>query len=350
MVRAAAKRKLSIDARPRGPEGPLASHALQGRPILGHLLELADELGEFHGPIAVHARADEHPQLRSVLEELNGPPVELRTGPPPEASLILRADRLYDPRRLRRAFRRGNDLETAVIWRLDAQHGLEGAEAELIRRRTYQPIGKYWALLPARVLARLLAPTRVRPNALTLLAASLMLVAAGLVAAGLVGGWARYAAAACLAVALVLDTADGHLARLQGTSTAFGRWLDSTLDEVADLALHSAIAWAAFQRTGMPAWLLVGLAYVCGKHLFLQSSAEWDQISAAGAEAGSRAVAVRRKVPLSTRLVRGLGHADLRWHLWIVLAAVGRLEVALVAYSAYYPLRMLAGVPGKRRS
>jgi hypothetical protein len=41
-------------------------------------------------------------------------------------------------------------------------------------------------------------------------------------------------------------------------------------------------------------------------------------------------------------LARFAGHADLRWHLWIVLAAVGRLELALVAYAAYYPARSVA--------
>jgi hypothetical protein len=38
-----------------------------------------------------------------------------------------------------------------------------------------------------------------------------------------------------------------------------------------------------------------------------------------------------------------LGHADVRWHLWIVLAALGRLDAALVAYAVYYPARSLAG-------
>ena len=37
------------------------------------------------------------------------------------------------------------------------------------------------------------------------------------------------------------------------------------------------------------------------------------------------------------------GHADVRWHLWIVLALLGRLDLALVAYAAYFPLRALGG-------
>ena len=60
----------------------------------------------------------------------------------------------------------------------------------------------------------------------------------------------RWLASASLAAALVLDTSDGHLARLQGTASEFGRWLDANLDELGDMALHAAIAWAAFARDG----------------------------------------------------------------------------------------------------
>jgi hypothetical protein len=45
--------------------------------------------------------------------------------------------------------------------------------------------------------------------------------------------------------------------------------------------------------------------------------------------------------------VRLIGHADVRWHLWIVLAAIGRLDVALVFYAAYFPLRALGSAVGK---
>src|SRR6266436_9101612 len=71
--------------------------------------------------------------------------------------------------------------------------------------------------------------------------------------------------AAALALALVLDTADGHLARLQGTASEFGRWLDALLDELSDMALHAAIAWAAFARDRVPLWLILGMLYGMGK-------------------------------------------------------------------------------------
>src|SRR4051812_22270053 len=213
---------LVIDARPRGPHGPLAGERVLGRPVLDHLLDLANDFGD--GPVAVHARLDEHEKLRQMVGDRGAGRLRMVTGPPPENAAILRSDRLYDASRLRKALRRGRDPESAVIWRLDRPRALAGADDELIRRRTYQPIGRFWALAPARLLARLLRPTRVRPNAVTLASGVLFLAATGLVAFGGSSWLARALASAGLAVALILDTSDGHLARLQGTASAFGRW------------------------------------------------------------------------------------------------------------------------------
>ncbi len=55
----------------------------------------------------------------------------------------------------------------------------------------------------------------------------------------------------------------------------------------------------------------------------------------------------KRVVDRIVEVVRLLGHADLRWHLWIVLAFLGRLEVALAAYALYFVLRSLAGLMRK---
>jgi phosphatidylglycerophosphate synthase len=155
-------------------------------------------------------------------------------------------------------------------------------------------------------------------------------------------------AAACLALALVLDTADGHLARLQGTATPFGRWLDAFLDELADLALHGATAWACFARGGQPAWLLLGMAYIGGKYLFVFGNTTW---AADGARpTGASPSPATANAPALRSFAHALGHADLRWHLWIVLALAGRLDVALWLYTAYFPARAAAGAIRKWRS
>jgi hypothetical protein len=349
---------LAIDARPRGPRGPIAAEVVLGRTMIGHLAELAMELAPEGEPVAVHARPEEHRAISELVGDRVRSRLVLMAGPPRADAAVLRTDRYYDRSRLRRRLSRGRSPESAVIWRLDRPEALRSADEELTRRLTYQPIGKYWAFPLAERLAEWLRPTRVRPNAVTIASAALMMTAAWLVAAGV----GDLAAAACMAVALVLDTADGRLARLQGTSSAFGRWLDEFLDEMVDLVLHAAIAWSAFARDGRPLWLMLGIAYASGKYLFrVQSSPADDPEPRPTGGMPTKTWACRREAPAPVRshahadvgmppghspalvtLVRALGHADLRWHLWIVLAAVRRLDLALAAYAVYFPARALA--------
>ena len=102
----------------------------------------------------------------------------------------------------------------------------------------------------------------------------------------------------------MLDTADGRLARLQGTSSAFGRWLDQVLDELADMVLHAAIAWAAFCRDGQPGWLLLGILYASSKYLFQVQSLLGEELE--GDDETSGGSAGRHRSPRSGSRI-GLG-------------------------------------------
>ncbi len=359
---------LVIDARPRGPRGLLASELVLGRPVLSHLVEQVIAVASPGDPIAVHAREDEHALLQDLMTAENtSQRVMFFTGPPRADAAIMRTDRLYDLHRLRRAVRHGGDLETAVIWRLDRPRSLAAAEEELKRRLTYQPLGRFWAFSLAESLAAVLETSSVRPNHLTLAAAALMLAASAIVALGGTGYASSIATALALATALVLDTADGRLARLQGTSSAFGRWLDQVLDEFADVALHGAIAWSVFQSSGQVYWLVIGMLYLGGKYVFmiesltgleLEAGTTWERraktegkvalvLDPAHALAPSRPARPPGLVRAARRLLALVGHADLRWHLSIALAVLGRLDLALVGYAIYFPLRAIAGVARK---
>ena len=333
---------LVIDARPRGPSGLLAGECVLGRPVIEHLVDLAESIGE--GPVAIHARQDEHERIAALLADRPSNRYRLSLGPPPEDAAILRSDRFYDLPRLRRALRRGQNVESAVIWRIDGPQALAGASDEIERRRSFQPMGRYWATRPATALARRLVSTRIRPNHLTLASGSLMLLAATSVAMGH-GVWiGQIVPALALALALVLDTADGHLARLQGTASDFGRWLDGFLDETGDMILHAAIAWAAYARTGQVVLLITGMAYAMAKFLFVFGSQTGTSLQSTGAVLPNRPTGRFRS------LVHLAGHADLRWHLWIVLAALGRLDLALGAYTIYFLGRAFGGALRKAGS
>ncbi|AMV39846.1 CDP-alcohol phosphatidyltransferase family protein [Planctomyces sp. SH-PL62] len=343
---------LVIDARPSGPRGLLAAEVFMGRSVLSHLVEQALDLVGPGRAIAVLAGRGQIADLAPLLRDAEADRVTLVDAAPTVGAAVLRTDRLYDGRRLKRAVSRGRDPESAAFWRLDRPEALAGAEQELNRRLNYQPLGRYWAFPIADRLAAALRPTRVGPNALTLAAGGLMLAGAALVACGGSGWTVRAITALAFAAALVLDTADGRLARLQGSCSAFGRWLDQVLDELADVALHAAIAWAAFAATMEPIWLVLGMLFASGKYMFLIQSLTGEAMeksSPRGAEAPRPARCGRLAwiVGPVRSLVGGMGHADLRWHVWIVLAAVGRLDAALVAYAAYFPLRALAGIARK---
>lgn len=335
---------LAIDARPRGPRGLMAAEVVLGRTMIDHLAELAAALSPPGQPVAVHACPEDHRELGALIGARGRSTLVLVPGAPRDDAVVLRTDRFYDLGRLRRRMKRGGSSEAAALWRIDRPEALLVADEELTHRLTYQPLGKYWAFPIARRLAELLRPTAVRPNAVTLVSAALMLCAAGLVAGGASGPTAVAAIAGSLAAALVLDTADGMLARLQGTCSAFGRWLDEFLDELVDLALHAAIAWSAFLRDGRPVWLLLGMLYVSGKYLFRVESSLADELG--GANRGPHATLGPARI-VRDRGIRGLvrlaGHADIRWHLWILLAALGRLDLGLVAYAIYFPARTMAG-------
>jgi CDP-diacylglycerol--glycerol-3-phosphate 3-phosphatidyltransferase len=93
--------------------------------------------------------------------------------------------------------------------------------------------GGGWLL---RHVVRGLAATGLTPNMFTFLGLAVNSWAAALFAMG------RFPqAAAVLFLAAFLDMADGQVARLVGRVTAFGAFLDSTLDRYADLALYMGL-------------------------------------------------------------------------------------------------------------
>ena len=95
-----------------------------------------------------------------------------------------------------------------------------------------------------------LARTRVTPNALTVSGVSLCLVAAVLVPFEnrdqLLYYWLG---AGIFVLGSILDILDGALARVGGSSTVFGAFLDSTTDRVGEGAMLAAIA-LVFARNG----------------------------------------------------------------------------------------------------
>jgi CDP-diacylglycerol--glycerol-3-phosphate 3-phosphatidyltransferase len=107
-------------------------------------------------------------------------------------------------------------------------------------------------------VARLLLRARVRPNQLTVLGLGVSIVAAQ----AFFQGRLRLAAA-LLAVAGLFDFFDGSLARLAGSESAFGAFLDSVVDRYSDLVVLLGIV-LFYERKDDPAGVFFTMATLVG--------------------------------------------------------------------------------------
>ncbi|BCJ42188.1 hypothetical protein GCM10010168_92880 [Actinoplanes ianthinogenes] len=104
-----------------------------------------------------------------------------------------------------------------------------------IRERTYKPIDAWWTVLLVDPLAsrlvRIVAPYRwITPNVLTLIAT---IIGVGAMVSFAQGDQQWLIVGAILFhLSFVVDCMDGKIARLNGTGTVFGQWLDFVLDRV----------------------------------------------------------------------------------------------------------------------
>ena len=126
----------------------------------------------------------------------------------------------------------------------------------------------------AAVLADALARTPISANQVTLAGAALGALAGLLIASGARGafGWAAF----CLFASMVLDCADGQLARLRGGGTRLGRALDGISDYTTATALHLGM-WSHLSATGVlfrerlvDGWGLVAWMLIAGASMSVQ--------------------------------------------------------------------------------
>jgi phosphatidylglycerophosphate synthase len=118
-----------------------------------------------------------------------------------------------------------------------------------------EPIDVWVHRPPAYVLARLLLPTPVSPNLVTIGSILVGCAAGVLIVLSFPG---HLPAAGCLIFcSAVLDCCDGQLARLRKTSSALGRMLDGVADLVVSTVVVGGGAWLVLRKYHEPTWLLL---------------------------------------------------------------------------------------------
>ncbi len=126
-------------------------------------------------------------------------------------------------------------------------------------RKTLKPLDveepvDVWIHRPlAYVLTRVLYPTPISPNAVTVIS----------IVFGLIAGfslfvafpWHMQVAGLAIFLSAIFDCADGQLARMRGTSSAFGRMLDGCADLVVSVAAVGGAMWIVWSKHNHPWWV-----------------------------------------------------------------------------------------------
>lgn len=101
------------------------------------------------------------------------------------------------------------------------------------------------------------------PNAVTVLSAAVSAVGIALLIALPVSPLLGVAVAVLFAAGYALDSADGQVARLSGTGSIAGEWLDHVVDAIRTPAQHLAVLAALWLHTSLGAWALIVAAAYC---------------------------------------------------------------------------------------
>jgi hypothetical protein len=166
-----------------------------------------------------------------------------------------------------------------------------------VKARTAKERDSWWTVLLVDPLAlrltRLVAPLRwLTPNRITLIAFTFGMLAAVCFAQAS-RGW-LIAGAVLYYIGFLWDCVDGKIARLNGTGTIFGMWLDYILDQVRIIICVSALFGAQYLATRNVAYLVVGAGvltldlfhYVNSQEIFQINTEMRTRLDAARTRAG----------------------------------------------------------------
>ena len=190
-------------------------------------------------------------------------------------------------------------------------------------------------LVPA---VRLAMALRLTPNAITVFGFGVVIAAAVLIGTGNL-----LAGAAVLTAGSLLDAVDGALARATGVSSAFGSFLDSTLDRAAEAVLYGGIAAYYLQFAAEPAApVLLALLALAGSFMVSYTRARAEGIGL------TASVGLAPRLERLVLIVGGIGLAGLGLEIGLIgaLAVIAILSVATTIQRIWHVHRLSTALPG----
>ena len=183
-------------------------------------------------------------------------------------------------------------------------------------------------------VVRLAVRLHLTANTVTVIGFLIVLVASSLVASGeLLWG------AAILTAGSLLDAVDGALARATGGTTAFGGFLDSTLDRAAEAVLFGGVAAYYLASSPDPAMpVLLAMVALTGSFLVSYTRARAESLGLT-AEVG-----LAPRVERLVLVIGGIGLAGVGFEIALIIAlgVVAGLSVATAAQRIWHVHRLSA--------
>lgn len=181
-------------------------------------------------------------------------------------------------------------------------------------------------------VVRLAIALRLTPNTITVIGLAITVVASTLVAFGLL-----LPGAALLTAGSLLDAVDGALARAQGGGTAFGGFLDSTLDRSGEAIVYIGIGTWLLSSQVDPAWPMLALMIaLAGSFLVSYSHARAQGIGLA-ADVGLAPRTERMVLVIAGVALAGFGFEA---GLIGILVVIATLTVATVIQRIWHVWRL----------
>jgi len=224
---------------------------------------------------------------------------------------------------------------TGLVWQdVDTPDDVAVAERKLMSAwpKSTDGVVSRWINRPISLrVTRLLAPTGVTPNQVSVVTLVLGLAASWFAAQGGYGWF--LAAAVAFQVASILDGTDGELATLTFRQSPFGAWMDTICDNVSYVAFIAGVMVGAY-RTGLPHaylwWGAVGFGAVVLSLANIQMVLRRDGTSGSALSVRYAYQEGDHFLHRLFQMAHAFGKRDLIAFLVLLLALVGRLPVGLI--------------------